>query len=101
MFTPVTPKEAGKPFTRFSAGVTEREISQEGTRLAVYVEERPPPGTNSPNVGDIYESRRLIGTGPLAADGSARVRLPAATPIILQLQRGKICTWVPEKEWVQ
>src|SRR5690606_4426561 len=64
------------------------DLFEGAERLAFYQELRPPAGTTSPNRGDIFEQRELLGSAPLAADGSARIKLPAKVPVILELQDG-------------
>jgi hypothetical protein len=55
--------------------------------LAVYSEGLCPPGpTCPPNLNGIFESRQLLGSAPLADDGSVRVRLPAQTGVVFELQ---------------
>jgi len=36
----------------------------------------------------VYQSRKELGRVPLASDGSAHVRLPSLTPLIIELQDG-------------
>jgi len=56
--------------------------------LAVYAEGLC-PATGCPRGGNgIFESRQLLGTAPLADDGSVRVRLPSQTGVVLELQDG-------------
>lgn len=63
------------------------ELFRAATQLAIYREQPAPAGTSSgAGVGGIYESRTLLGRAPLADDGSARVRVPAGTGLILELQ---------------
>ena len=58
-------------------------------KLAVYSEGMTPPGTSAGNQPDgIYESRQLLGTAPLADDGSCKVEVPAGAGVILELQDG-------------
>jgi len=57
-------------------------------RLAIYQENPAPAGTTSGNMGDIYQSRDLLGTADLADDGSVRVKVPAGRGVILELQDG-------------
>jgi hypothetical protein len=55
------------------------------TQLAVYSE--GVCGANcSPGAGGIFESRALLGTAPLADDGSVKVLLPSATGLVFELQ---------------
>jgi hypothetical protein len=44
-----------------------------------------PPGSCSPNTNGIYQSRTELGRVELASDGSAKVRLPAGTGVVLSL----------------
>jgi hypothetical protein len=63
------------------------ELFQGARRLAAYREQPAPPGTGTGSgEGGIYQMRELLGSVSLASDGSARVRVPAATGIILELQ---------------
>jgi hypothetical protein len=64
------------------------DLFRGAARLAVYEELGAPPGTTSPTSGDIYQERELIGTAPLAEDGSARIRIPSRKGLILELQDG-------------
>jgi hypothetical protein len=64
------------------------DLFRGASRLAIYAEEPAPAGTTSGNLGDIYQSRSLLGTAGLADDGSARVRVPAGRGVILELQDG-------------
>lgn len=56
--------------------------------LAVYSEGNCPSGPCAANTNGIYENRTLLGRAPLASDGSVRVRLPAQTGVVLELQDG-------------
>jgi hypothetical protein len=63
------------------------ELYRDATHLAAYRELPAPPGTTSGGGQDgIFEDRELLGRVALASDGSARVRMPAATGVILELQ---------------
>jgi hypothetical protein len=63
------------------------ELFRDGTHLAVYRELPAPPGTSSGGgPGGIFEDRELLGRAALARDGSARVRVPSGTGLILELQ---------------
>jgi hypothetical protein len=64
------------------------ELFRDASQIAAYEEKRPPPGTTSGNLGDIYQERVLLGRAPLAEDGSAKVRLPATLGLIIELQDG-------------
>jgi mono/diheme cytochrome c family protein len=52
----------------------------------VYSEAKTPTGTTTGNTNGIYQMRMLLGTAPLAADGSVRAQLPASTGVVLELQ---------------
>jgi hypothetical protein len=54
--------------------------------LAVYSEGLCPSVPCSMTVNGIFESRQLLGTAPLADDGSVRVQLPAQTGVVFELQ---------------
>ncbi|WP_428264295.1 hypothetical protein [Haliangium sp.] len=63
-------------------------LFDEATHLAAYQELPAPPGTNSGSgEGGIFEQRTFLGRARLAADGSVKVRAPAGTPLILELQK--------------
>jgi hypothetical protein len=63
------------------------ELYRQGTHLAAYHERPAPAGTTSGSgEGGIFEDRVLLGRVALAADGSARVRVPAGAGVILELQ---------------
>lgn len=71
------------------------------THLAVYLEQPAPPGASA-NTGDIFESRQLLGRAPLAADGSARVNLPAGVGLVLALEEasgGTVVTMTEEHQF--
>lgn len=55
-------------------------------RMAFYVENPAPASMTS---GPIYQNRTLVGTVALAADGSARVNVPAGAGVIVELQDGE------------
>jgi len=57
--------------------------------LAVYSEGLCPAGPCSTGGNGIFESRQLLGTAPLADDGSVRVQLPSQTGVVLELQDDK------------
>ena len=60
---------------------------RKATQLAVYSEGMCPPGTScTANTMGIYQMRTLLGTAPLASDGSVLVKLPAQTGVVLELQ---------------
>src|SRR5262249_20574268 len=58
--------------------------------LAVYAVAPPPSATPDPAAMQgpehVYTSRTLLGTAPLASDGSLKVVIPAQRAIILELQ---------------
>jgi hypothetical protein len=63
------------------------ELFRKGTHLAAYRELPAPPGTSSGGgPGGIFQDRELLGRVALAGDGSVRVRVPAGTGLILELQ---------------
>src|SRR5438270_582086 len=41
------------------------------------------------NTNGIYQNRTLLGTAPLADDGSVKVKLPSGTGVVLELQDSK------------
>ena len=57
--------------------------------LAVYSEGLCPTGSCTANTNGIYQNRSLLGTAPLADDGSVRVQLPSQTGVVLELQDDK------------
>jgi hypothetical protein len=57
--------------------------------LAVYSEGLCPAGGCNAGANGIFESRQLLGTAPLAADGSVRIQVPSQTGIVLELLDGK------------
>jgi hypothetical protein len=57
--------------------------------LAVYSEGLCPGQSCAANTNGIYQMRTLLGTAPLSDDGSVRVRLPAQTGVVLELQDDK------------
>lgn len=59
---------------------------ESGDTLAVYRADPPPVG--STDDGTTHQAWTLLGTAPLAEDGSAFVRAPAGVPLILELRRG-------------
>jgi hypothetical protein len=56
------------------------------SQLAVYEDEAPPSSMTTQPSGMTYESRKLLGMAGLEKDGSVQVRLPALTPLVLELQ---------------
>jgi len=62
--------------------------------LAVYSEGLC-PATGCTRAGNgIFESRQLLGTAPLADDGSVRIQVPSQTGVVLELQDAKHGTLV-------
>jgi hypothetical protein len=57
--------------------------------LAVYSEGLCPAGGCTPGANGIFENRQLLGTAPLAGDGSVRIQVPSQTGVVLELQDGK------------
>src|SRR5690606_21528723 len=57
-----------------------------GDTLAIYLADAPPSGSGDD--GSTFQSLSLLGTHPLAEDGSAFVRAPAGVPLILELRDG-------------
>jgi hypothetical protein len=58
-------------------------------RLAIYAEGHAPAATTSGNTpSGIFESRTLLGTADLAADGSVKIKVPGGAGVILELQDG-------------
>jgi len=57
--------------------------------LAVYAEGLCPAGGCTPGPNGIFESRQMLGTAELAADGSVRVQLPSQTGVVFELQDGQ------------
>jgi WD40-like Beta Propeller Repeat len=63
------------------------DLYRDGTHLVAYRELPAPPGTSSGGGPDgIFQDRERLGRVALARDGSARVRVPAGTGLILELQ---------------
>ncbi|RMG95446.1 MAG: hypothetical protein D6705_13575 [Deltaproteobacteria bacterium] len=71
--------------TSQNRGGRDLDTMDQGDTLAVYVAEPPPPGTAGEGT---YQSWTLLGTEPLAEDGSAFVEVPAGVPVVLELRRG-------------
>lgn len=83
--------DAPMVFTLFNANLRRGrpvDLLDRATQIAVYEESPAPPGTSAGNLGDIYQDRRLLGRATLADDGSVKVRAPAGTGLILELQDG-------------
>jgi hypothetical protein len=58
-------------------------------QVVVWQDLPPPPGMTAPPGGDmIYQNRNKLGAAPLASDGSVQLRLPALTPLVLELDDG-------------
>jgi hypothetical protein len=57
--------------------------------LAVYTEAPCDPSNCAPGANGIFERRTLLGTAPLADDGSVRIQLPSQTGVVLELQDAK------------
>jgi hypothetical protein len=68
----------GRPVDAFSAA----------RFLAIYQEGTCPAGNCTANAGNLFEQRTLLGTVPLAEDGSIKVALPSQTGVVLELQDG-------------
>ena len=54
--------------------------------LVVYSEGLCPTGSCTRGANGIYENRMMLGKAPLADDGSVKIRLPAQTGVVLELQ---------------
>jgi len=54
--------------------------------LAIYAEGLCPSGPCSANTNGVYQNRTMLGTAPLADDGSVRVQVPAGAGVVLELQ---------------
>ncbi|TMQ19243.1 MAG: hypothetical protein E6J90_18490 [Deltaproteobacteria bacterium] len=61
--------------------------------LAIYSEGLC-PGNCTRGGNGIFENRQLLGTAPLADDGSVRVQVPSQTGVVLELQDGNHSTVV-------
>jgi hypothetical protein len=80
-----------------------------GTRIAavrvVQVLPKATPGINSPKVGlpNASPGKQVLGTAPVAADGSACFRVPADTPVAFQLldERGRAVQIMRSDTWVR
>jgi hypothetical protein len=80
--------DAPMVFTLFNANLRRGrpvDLFRQATQIAVYAEAPAQPGA-SPNVGDIFQSRTLLGRAALAEDGSVKIRAPSGAGIILELQ---------------
>ncbi len=73
-------------------------LFRDATQLAAYREAEAPAGASGSR-DDIFEQRTLIGRAPLAEDGSIKVRVPARTPLVFELQdeRGQVITTMREE----
>lgn len=56
---------------------------READRIAVF---REAPAPASMTSGAIFQQRELLGTAPLAADGSVRINVPAGQGVVFELQ---------------
>ncbi|HEU4728857.1 MAG TPA: hypothetical protein VFT22_13230 [Kofleriaceae bacterium] len=54
--------------------------------LAIYSEGLCPASGCTPGANGIFESRQLLGTAPLADDGSVRFQVPSQAGVVLELQ---------------
>lgn len=61
------------------------DLFREATDVAFY-EELPAPMGSQPGANGIYEDRTLLGSAPIAEDGSLRVRVPAGKALIMELR---------------
>jgi hypothetical protein len=60
---------------------------RKATKLVVTTEGPCPVGASCPpNTNGIYQNRTVLGSARLASDGSVKVRVPAETGVILELQ---------------
>jgi Tol biopolymer transport system component len=57
--------------------------------LVIYSEGMCPRGACTATTNGIYESRMMLGSVPLASDGSVRVQLPSQTGVVLELRDDK------------
>ena len=64
------------------------EAFQAARYLAFYGEGMCPAGPCSANTNGIYQSRTSLGRVRLEADGSARVKVPSGTGVVMELQDG-------------
>lgn len=64
-------------------------LFREATEVAFYIEEPAPSDTMSGNSpSGIFEQRTFLGSAPLEEDGSARVRVPTGSGLIMELRNG-------------
>lgn len=70
------------------------------TQLVVEAEGMCPPGSCSANTNGIYQMRTELGRADLASDGSVKVRVPAATGVVLSLANsdGTVVTMTEEHQ---
>jgi hypothetical protein len=62
---------------------------RKAAQLAIYAEGMASASTTSGNTpSGVYQSRTLLGTAPLASDGSCKVEVPAGHGFVLELQDG-------------
>jgi hypothetical protein len=61
------------------------ELFRGASQIAAY-QSRPPTSAGGNTEEGIFQDRVLLGTAPLRSDGSAKVRVPAGLPLILELQ---------------
>ncbi|HTR53004.1 MAG TPA: hypothetical protein VMJ10_20055 [Kofleriaceae bacterium] len=57
------------------------------SKIAVYTEGMCPSSGCTANLDGIYQNRMSLGTADLASDGSVRLKLPAQTGVVLELQK--------------
>jgi hypothetical protein len=63
------------------------ELFARASHVAAWVEGAAPAGTTGPNTaGGHYEDRVFAGRVALRSDGSAKLRVPAGLPLVLELQ---------------
>src|SRR5581483_1195238 len=61
-----------------------------GTHVVIYQDQAPPDlasgmaGLTGSQM--VYQNRAVLGSAPLASDGSVQIRIPALTPVIIELQ---------------
>jgi hypothetical protein len=75
-------------------------------KLAIYEDQAPPSDLAQAMAGlagtqMVYQNRKLLGTVPLAGDGSLLVQLPSMTPLVLELlddHDGKLFTMAEEDQ---
>jgi hypothetical protein len=67
------------------------DLMRKATQVALYLDNPPPADLAAAMAGQtgsqmVYSNRTLLGTAPLASDGSVQLELPALTPMIVELQ---------------